>query len=47
MGRAYWLRVSRGADQHAGVIEREHRLKTLRTTVAMVEERVPEARGRS
>ena len=38
-----WLRVSRGADQHAGVIEREHRLKTLRTTVTMVEERVLEA----
>ena len=29
-----WLRVSRGADQHAGVIEREHRLKGLRSTVA-------------
>ena len=29
----HWLRVSRGADQHAGVIEREHRLKTLRATV--------------
>ena len=29
----HWLRVSRGADQHAGVIEREHRLKTLRSTV--------------
>ena len=38
-----WLRVSRGADQHAGVIEREHRLKTLRTTVTIVEERVLEA----
>jgi len=38
-----WLRVSRGADQHAGVIEREHRLKTLRTTVTLVEERVLEA----
>src|SRR5690606_32973143 len=25
-----WLRVSRGVDHHAGVIEREHRLKTLR-----------------
>jgi chromosome segregation protein len=37
-----WLRVSRGADQHAGVIEREHRLKTLRGTVAVVEERVHE-----
>ncbi len=38
----HWLRVSRGADQHAGVIEREHRLKTLRSTVAAVEERVIE-----
>ena len=38
-----WLRVSRGADQHAGVIEREHRLKTLRSTVTVVEERVNEA----
>jgi chromosome segregation protein len=37
-----WLRVSRGADQHAGVIEREHRLKALRSTVAAVEERVVE-----
>ena len=38
----YWLRVCRGADQHAGVIEREYRLKTLRSTVAAVEERVHE-----
>jgi chromosome segregation protein len=38
-----WLRVSRGADQHAGVIEREHRLKTLRASVSIVEERVNEA----
>ena len=37
-----WLRVSRGADQHAGVIEREHRLKTLRASVSVVEERVHE-----
>ncbi|MBS0379052.1 MAG: chromosome segregation protein SMC [Proteobacteria bacterium] len=29
VGRA-WLRVSRGTDQRAGVLEREHRLKTLR-----------------
>jgi chromosome segregation protein len=34
-----WLRVSRGPDHHAGVIEREHRLKALRATVAMTEER--------
>lgn len=38
----HWLRVSRGADHHAGVIEREHRLKTLRATVTVVEERVQE-----
>jgi chromosome segregation protein len=38
----HWLRVSRGADHHAGVIEREHRLKTLRGTVSVVEERVHE-----
>ena len=38
-----WLRVSRGADHHAGVIEREHRLKGLRSSVAVVEERVLEA----
>jgi chromosome segregation protein len=37
-----WLRVSRGADQHAGVIEREHRLKALRATVAEVEARAHE-----
>ncbi|MEN9705489.1 MAG: hypothetical protein RLZZ393_1368, partial [Pseudomonadota bacterium] len=28
-----WLRVVRGTDVHAGVIEREHRIKTLRQTV--------------
>jgi chromosome segregation protein len=37
-----WLRVSRGPDHHAGVIERENRLKGLRSTVAMAEERVSE-----
>jgi chromosome segregation protein len=37
-----WLRVSRGQDHHAGVIEREHRLKTLRAEVAVAEERVAE-----
>jgi len=37
-----WLRISRGPDHHAGVIEREHRLKGLRSTVAMTEERVKE-----
>ena len=38
----HWLRVSRGADHHAGVIEREHRLKTLRATVSVAEERAQE-----
>ena len=37
-----WLRVSRGADPHAGVIEREHRLKHLRAQFAASAER---ARG--
>jgi chromosome segregation protein len=37
-----WLRVSRGPDHHAGVIEREHRLKALRGTVAVTEEHVLE-----
>jgi chromosome segregation protein len=35
-----WLRVSRGEDHHAGVIEREHRLKALRADFAAAEERV-------
>jgi chromosome segregation protein len=38
----HWLRISRGADHHAGVIEREHRLKTLRATVSVAEERAQE-----
>jgi chromosome segregation protein len=37
-----WLRISRGPDHHAGVIEREHRLKGLRATVALTEERANE-----
>ncbi len=44
VGRA-WLRVSRGADHHAGVIEREHRLKTPPRHRLVVEERVNEGRG--
>ncbi|HVY79964.1 MAG TPA: chromosome segregation protein SMC, partial [Steroidobacteraceae bacterium] len=35
-----WLRVSRGEDHHAGVIEREHRLKALRADFAVSEEKV-------
>ncbi len=38
VGRA-WLRVSRGVDPHAGIIEREHRLKSLRASAAQAEER--------
>ena len=36
----HWLRVSRGADAHSGVIERETRLKTLRGELAGAEARV-------
>jgi chromosome segregation protein len=36
----HWLRVSRGLDTHAGVIEREQRLKGLRSAVTVVEEGV-------
>jgi chromosome segregation protein len=35
-----WLRVNRGGDVHAGVLEREHRLKTLRELSATADERV-------
>ncbi|GMU68605.1 MAG: chromosome partition protein Smc [Steroidobacteraceae bacterium] len=35
-----WLRVSRGVDHRAGVIEREQRLKTVRGEFAAAEERV-------
>jgi chromosome segregation protein len=41
-----WLRVSRNADRHAGVIEREHRLKALRTTVSGAEAAVSDAEAR-
>jgi chromosome segregation protein len=34
-----WLRVARGADAHAGVLEREQRLKTLRGAFAQAEAR--------
>jgi chromosome segregation protein len=37
-----WLRVSRGTDQHAGVIEREHRLKSLRSEFNASERRAKE-----
>ena len=49
----HWLRVSRGADAHSGVIERETRLKSLRgelahaeSTVQDVEQQIVTARGR-
>ena len=35
-----WLRVNRGGDVHAGVLEREHRLKALRERCASADERV-------
>ena len=35
-----WLRVSRGVDPHSGIIEREHRLKSLRAAAAAAEDRV-------
>jgi chromosome segregation protein len=38
-----WLRVSRGADPRAGVLEREHRLKGLRTAATAAAARVGEA----
>ena len=40
-----WLRINRGADHHAGVIEREHRLKSLRSVVTVAEDRVSEVEG--
>ena len=41
-----WLRVSRGVDQHLGVIEREYRLKGLRSAVEAAEAAVAEAEAR-
>jgi chromosome segregation protein len=35
-----WLRVNRGGDVHAGVLEREQRLKVLRELCATADERV-------
>mgnify|MGYP001463820608 CR=1 FL=1 len=45
VGRS-WLRVSRGEDAHAGVIEREHRLKDLRSRFAELEEQVSQIETR-
>ncbi len=41
-----WIRVSRGEDQHAGIIEREQRLKGLRADVERCEQRVGDAEAR-
>jgi len=35
-----WLRIARSADERAGVLEREHRLKSLRSTFEGAEDRV-------
>jgi chromosome segregation protein len=40
-----WLRVSRGPDPRAGVLEREHRLKALRAAATAGGERVRQAEG--
>ncbi len=37
-----WLRVNRGGEVHAGVLEREHRLKSLRERAAAADARVRE-----
>ncbi|MHB1828003.1 MAG: chromosome segregation protein SMC [Steroidobacteraceae bacterium] len=42
LGR-HWLRVSRGVDPHAGIIEREQRLKSLRVDAERCERLVREA----
>ncbi|HEX4023594.1 MAG TPA: chromosome segregation protein SMC [Steroidobacteraceae bacterium] len=41
LGRG-WLRVNRGGDVHAGVLEREQRLKVLRERCSLVDARVGE-----
>jgi chromosome segregation protein len=38
-----WIRLSRGQDPHTGVIEREHRLKSLRTDLSRAEKKVSQA----
>ena len=42
LGRG-WLRVARGGDAHAGVLERESRLKDLRSSLETADARVREA----
>ena len=41
-----WLRVARGADAHAGVLEREQRLKVLRASFADAEGRFKDLESR-
>ncbi|HEU4529852.1 MAG TPA: AAA family ATPase, partial [Steroidobacteraceae bacterium] len=41
-----WLRVNRGGDPHSGVIEREQRLKQLRSALAQSEENVRDTEAR-
>jgi chromosome segregation protein len=38
-----WIRLSRGEDPHTGVIEREHRLKSLRADLSRSEDKVQAA----
>jgi chromosome segregation protein len=40
-----WVRLSRGADPHTGVIEREQRLKALRADLSLAEEKLRRADG--
>ena len=44
LGRG-WLRVARGGDAHAGVLERENRLKELRGALTAAEDRVRSLEG--
>jgi len=41
-----WIRLNRGHDQHAGIIEREHRLKLLRGQLASHEQHVHDIEAR-
>ena len=41
-----WLRVNRGGDPHSGVLEREQRLKQLRTGLARTEENARDTEAR-
>ena len=41
-----WLRINRGGDPHSGVLEREQRLKQLRSALARSEENVRDTESR-